>query len=226
MPVQILVIEENQDVFKLLNNRLKSDDYKLLLAENKREVISQLQQKPDFIFLRNSSARLDVFDICSEIRKENPINKIPIVMISEMENEAEELLAFSLGINDFLVKPLTFSKLIARVNLWRKLGKNKIHFDSRETTKSPIKIDEEKLLVFIDEKKVNFSKKEFELLNFFVKNPNIVFNRDALYKNIWGENVYLSSRTIDVHIRSIRKKLGSRKNLLETKRGFGYKLCI
>jgi len=210
----------------LLSMQTMRDKYQIVTSNSFEDAINQLSNKIDIIILNDFSAHNIIFDICIEIRKKFSKDLLPIIIVRETESEIDELYAFSIGCNDYLVKPISKSKLIVRINLWRKLSlKTNSHDQVLIDKKKTIKIDEERIAVFVDDVEISLSKREYELLNFFVKNPNKVFHRSSLIKSIWGESIELSHRTIDVHIQSIRKKLGARSNSLETVRGFGYRFA-
>jgi len=223
---KILIVEENPDIYNLLSLQTMSDKYQILTSDSFEDAINKASKNIDIIILNDFSAHNVIFDICIAIRKKFSKDLLPIIIIRETESEIDELYSFSIGCNDYLVKPVAKSKLIVRINLWKKLSvKTNNDTQALIDKKKTITIDEERIAVFVDGNEINLSKREYEILTFFVKNPNKVFHRSKLIKSIWGESIQLSHRTIDVHIQSIRKKLGARSNSLETVRGFGYRLA-
>ena len=225
MSFKILIVEEKPEIYNLLRLQLISDKYQITTSDNFEDAVNQAYKEPDVIILCEFLLQNIIFDICIEIRKKFHSGTLPIIVIQDTETEADELYAFSIGCNDYLVKPVSAEKLIVRINLWENIFPKSNNLISKLIDKQKIiQIDEEGIAVFVDGIEINLSKREYEILRFFLKNPNKVFHRDKLIKNIWGEKTVLSHRTIDVHIQSIRNKLGSRSNLLETVRGFGYRL--
>jgi len=222
---KILIVEENPDIYNLLSLQTVSDKYQIVTSNNFEDTINKASKNIDIIILNDFSEHNVIFDICIAIRKKFSKDLLPIIIIRETKSDIDELYAFSIGCNDYLVKPVSKSKLIVRINLWKKLFiRTNNHTQALIDKKKAIKIDEERIAVFVDGNEINLSKIEYEILNFFVKNPNKVFHRSKLIKSIWGESIELSHRTIDVHIQSIRKKLGARSDSLKTVRGFGYML--
>ncbi|HED38589.1 MAG TPA: response regulator transcription factor, partial [Ignavibacteria bacterium] len=148
-----------------------------------------------------------------------------VIFLTARGNEAEEIKGLELGADDFIQKPISPKKLIARVksNLRKgeKTGEGKN--ESSKLIIGPVLIDKEQYIVEVNGERKILPKKEFELLYYFASNPGKVLTRDILLKDIWGTDVFVVDRTIDVHIRKIREKLGKFSNLIETVKGVGYK---
>ena len=159
----------------------------------------------------------------SEIKKN--FKNTPIIFLTAKSGEANEIKGLEIGASDYIQKPISPKKLIARVksNL-RKSEIIKSHKNEPIQIKyGPIDIDREKYEIFIDGEKKVFPRKEFEVLYFLVKNAGRVFGREILLKEVWGSDVYVVDRTVDVHVRKIREKLGQHSELIETVKGVGYR---
>src|SRR5690606_5985860 len=150
----------------------------------------------------------------------------PIIFLTAKSGEANEIKGLELGASDYIQKPISPKKLIARVrsNLRKVEMLSLQKSEPMEIKFGPIEINKEKYEVFIDGEKKIFPRKEFEVLYYLINNPGRVFGREILLKEIWGADVYVVDRTVDVHIRKIREKLGVHSDLIETIKGVGYRL--
>jgi two-component system alkaline phosphatase synthesis response regulator PhoP len=151
---------------------------------------------------------------------------VPIIFLTAKSGEIDEIKGLELGASDYIQKPISPNKLIARVksNLRKAESFNLKQSGPIKIKYGPIEINKEKYEVFIDGEKKVFPRKEFEVLYFFVNSPGKVFGREVLLKEVWGANVYVVDRTVDVHIRKIREKLDKHADLIETVKGVGYRL--
>ena len=168
---------------------------------------------------------MDGFEVYEQIKKNKEYRDIPIIFLTAKSGETDEIKGLDLGASDYIQKPISPKKLIARIksNL-RKSAQTEKNFKELKNLKiGTLEIDVEKFEVKVDSKKKFFPRKEFQLLYFLAQNPGKVINRETLLKEIWGNDVYVIDRTIDVHIRKIREKLGKHSELIETIKGVGYR---
>jgi two-component system alkaline phosphatase synthesis response regulator PhoP len=223
---KILLVDDEPDIVEFLKYNLEQQNYEVIVGYNGEEALQKLVQKPDLILLDIMMPKLDGFETCRIIRGKKEFENIPIVFLTARSGEIDEIKGLELGASDFIHKPVSPNKLIARVksNL-RRAEKAVTRLPELIVMKyGPIVIDKEKYEVYIDNEKKVFPKKEFEVLYFLVNNPGKVFGREVLLKEIWGFDVLVVDRTVDVHIRKIREKLGKHDNLIETVKGVGYRL--
>jgi two-component system alkaline phosphatase synthesis response regulator PhoP len=223
---KILLVDDEPDIVEFLKYNLEQQNYEVIVGYNGEEALQKLLEKPDIILLDIMMPKLDGFETCKIIRGKKEFENIPIVFLTARSGEIDEIKGLELGASDFIHKPISPNKLIARVksNL-RKAEKFVPRLPELIVMKyGPIVIDKEKYEVYIDNEKKVFPKKEFEILYFLVNNPGKVFGREVLLKEIWGFDVLVVDRTVDVHIRKIREKLGKHDNLIETVKGVGYRL--
>ena len=167
---------------------------------------------------------LDGYEVCSRIRVTPGFEYTPIIFLTAKSGEINEIKGLELGASDYIQKPISPSKLIARVK--SNLRKTKQEAESSDKTFveiGPLKIDREKFVVKLNGEKKIFPRKEFEVLFYLASNPGRVYSRDSLLKDIWGSDVFVVDRTVDVHIRKIREKLGAYSDLIETVKGVGYR---
>jgi len=168
---------------------------------------------------------MDGFELYQQIKTNKEYQDIPIIFLTAKSGETDEIKGLDLGASDYIQKPISPKKLIARIksNL-RKSEQSEKKSKKFENLKiGALEIDVEKFEVKVDSKKKFFPRKEFQLLYFLAQNPGKVINRETLLKEIWGNDVYVIDRTIDVHIRKIREKLGKHSELIETIKGVGYR---
>lgn len=222
---KILLVDDEKDIVEFLQYNLTQEGFSVFTAYNGKDALKQLSQNPDLIILDIMMPEMNGYDVCKTIRRDPEHEHTPIIFLTAKSGEVDEILGLELGANDYIQKPISPRKLIARVksNLRNveKVAEDK-NIQSMITI-GPLNIDREKYIVSIDGKEMIFPRKEFEVLFFLAKNPGRVYSRDDLLKDVWGSDVYVVDRTVDVHIRKIREKLGRYADLIETIKGVGYK---
>lgn len=223
---KILLVDDEQDIIEFLKYNLEQENFEVIVGHNGEEAISKLSEQPDLIILDIMMPKMDGFETCKLIREKKEFENTPIIFLTAKAGETNEIKGLELGASDYIQKPISPKKLIARVksNLRRAEAFQHKKPEPIIIKFGPIEINKEHYEVFIDNEKKVFPRKEFELLYFLVNNPGKVFGREILLKEIWGSDVYVVDRTVDVHIRKIREKLGSHSELIETVKGVGYRL--
>lgn len=223
---KILLVDDEPDILEFLKYNLEHQGFEVLLAHNGEEAINKLSEKPDLIILDVLMPHMDGFETCKRIKSKKEFENIPVVFLTAKNGEKDEISALGLGASDYIQKPISSNKLIARVklNLRKSITTIPQKIVQEKIVYGPIEIDKEKYEISIDGEKKVFPRKEFELLYYLVKNAGKVFSREALLREIWGFNVYIIERTVDVHIRKIREKLGKNSDMVETIKGVGYRL--
>lgn len=228
MKTKILLADDEKDIVEFLQYNLSQEGFEVITAYNGLEVLKHLSEKPDLIILDIMMPQLNGYDVCKKIRALPEFKLTPIIFLTAKSNEVDEIQGLELGANDYIQKPISPKKLIARVkaNLRRDIKKSDEKTLPAYINIAPLKIDRNKYLVSIDGVEKIFPRKEFELLYYLANNPDRVLDRDTLLKDVWGLDVYVVDRTIDVHIRKIREKLGKHADLIETVKGVGYKFHV
>ena len=222
---KILLVDDEADILEFLKYNLEQDNFEVLVSSNGKDALKKIAQNPDLIVLDIMMPEMDGFELYQQIKANKEYQDIPIIFLTAKSGETDEIKGLDLGASDYIQKPISPKKLIARIksNL-RKSDQTEKKSKKFENLKiGALDIDVEKFEVKVDSKKKFFPRKEFQLLYFLAQNPGKVINRETLLKEIWGNDVYVIDRTIDVHIRKIREKLGKHSELIETIKGVGYR---
>jgi two-component system alkaline phosphatase synthesis response regulator PhoP len=223
MKPKILLVDDEKDIVEFLEYNLNQEGFEVITAYNGNEALQKLPGKPDMVILDIMMPNIDGFEVCKRIRENKAYSELPVIFLTAKGAEADEIKGLELGASDFIKKPISPKKLIARVNSnLRKNFKDEKSFPVKIQT-GPLEIDREKYVVHVDGDETVFPRKEFELLYFLANNPGKVFSRDNLLRTVWGADVYVVDRTVDVHIRKIREKLNKFSDLIETIKGVGYR---
>lgn len=223
--IKILLVDDEKDLIEFLQYNLEREGFQVITANNGDEAVTQLKYKPDLIVLDVLMPKMDGFETCYKIRSLDEFKNTPIIFLTAKSSEIDEIHGLNLGADDFIQKPISPKKLIARVqsNLRKLETSNEINSSSQEIVVGPLCINREKYVVKLENKEIVFPKKEFEILAFLASNPGKVLNRDKILSDVWGSDIYVVERTVDVHIRKIREKLGEHYELIETIKGVGYR---
>ncbi|KAF0142570.1 MAG: DNA-binding response regulator [Stygiobacter sp.] len=225
MSAKILIVDDERDILELLKYNLTRNGYSVFTAENGKVALEKLSLNPDLIILDVMMPIMDGFEVCSKIKSFEKYKNTPIIFLTAKTSEADEIKGLSLGANDFIQKPIAINKIIARVkaNLRTYHERNESLLRSGELSVGPIEISREKYSVLVDKKPIELARKEFEILFLLASNPGKVFNREKILNEVWGNEVFVVERTVDVHLLNIRKKLEKYAYLIETIKGVGYR---
>lgn len=225
MKMKILLVDDEKDIVEFLQYNLLQEGFDVITAFNGIEALKKLSENPDLVILDIMMPQLNGYDVCKKIRSLPEYRQTPVIFLTAKSSEVDEIRGLEIGANDFIQKPISPKKLVARVkaNLRRDVKKSEEKVIPTYLTVGPLIIDRNKYIVSIDGREKIFPRKEFELLFYLANNPGKVCDRDTLLKDVWGLDVYVVDRTIDVHIRKIREKLGKHSDLIETVKGIGYK---
>jgi two-component system alkaline phosphatase synthesis response regulator PhoP len=217
---KILLIDDEPDILDLLRYNLEIEGYEIQTASNGRLGIEQaISFMPELIILDIMMPEMDGIETCRQIRSIPSLKDVYIVFLTARSEEYSEIIAFESGANDFIIKPVKPRALKSRISAYFR----------RETTAEKenilsykdLQIDRSSYTAMKNGQKIILPKKEFELLYFLMQNPKIVYTREEMLRNVWGSDVYVVERTVDVHIRKLREKLG--EEYITTIKGIGYK---
>ncbi len=225
---KILVVEDEPDIRKLINYNLTQDHYRVVEAESGDQALKLIQRdKPSLVILDLMMPGMSGLEVCRTLRGQVDTAKLPILMLTAKAGEADRVLGLELGADDYLAKPFSPRELVARV---RAILRRVNGAGQTETLpayqKGGLKIDFATYEVVVRGKAIKLTLKEFELLKFLVQNPSRVLNRDQLLDRVWGGETFVTPRTVDVHIRRLRKAIekdDSNPKWILTLRGVGYK---
>ena len=225
---KILVVEDEPDIRKLVHYNLAQERFKVIEAEDGEKALKSVQrEKPHLIVLDLMLPGLSGLELCRNLRERPETSQIPILMLTAKAGEADRIVGLEMGADDYLTKPFSPRELVARVKAI--LRRSEMHGAAAGTEvyeKGPLKINFSTYETIVRGKAARLTLKEFELLGFLVHNPNRVLSRDQLLDRVWGGEVFVDPRTVDVHIRRLRKaieKNDRKPDWILTVRGVGYK---
>jgi two-component system alkaline phosphatase synthesis response regulator PhoP len=221
MRKKILLADDEPDIVEFLQYNLVKEGFDVITAFDGDDALKKISEKPDLIILDILMPKMDGFEVCRRIRSLKRFENTPIIFLTAKSGEADEIQGLETGASDYIQKPVSTKKLIARVK--SNLRKTEEKSLPSKITIDSLVIDRERYIVLIDGSETLFPRKEFELLYYLANTPGRVFGRDILLKDIWGSDVFVVDRTVDVHIRKIREKLGKYSGLIETVKGVGYR---
>ena len=225
---KILVVEDEPDIRKLVHYNLAQERFKVIEAEDGEKALKLVQrEKPHLIVLDLMLPGLSGLELCRNLRERIETSQIPILMLTAKAGEADRIVGLEMGADDYLTKPFSPRELVARVKaILRRTEMQSSYPVSEVYEKGPLKINFSTYETIVRGKAVRLTLKEFELLGFLVQNPNRVLSRDQLLDRVWGGEVFVDPRTVDVHIRRLRKaieKNDRKPDWILTVRGVGYK---
>lgn len=213
----ILIVDDELLIRNVIKEYLLNEGYKVLEAKDGFDALRVISDnKVDLIVLDIMMPKMDGFTCLSEIRK---TKNIPVIMLSARKEETDKLNSFDLGVDDYVTKPFSPKELVARVKAHLKRTTS----NNENYTYKNLIVDYKGRKVTINGKEVNLTPKEYELLTYFIKNKGIALSREQLLNNVWDYNYYGDDRTVDTHIKMLRKSLGDYRNLIKTIREVGYK---
>ena len=228
MSEKVLIIDDEMHIVELLRFNLETSGYKTIYSYDGFDgFIKAKEEKPDLILLDWMLPNISGIEVLKKIRQDADLKKIPVIMLTAKNMEDDKVEGLEIGADDYITKPFSIKEVLARItSVMRRYGMNTGR-ESEELTAGNLKLNLTKHEVKINDKKVDLTLKEFELLKLLLKNRGKVLSRNFLLDEIWGYEYYGETRTVDVHIRYLRKKLeeaGADEKYIETIRGVGYKI--
>lgn len=222
--IKILVVDDEPDILEFIEYNLKREGYQVFLGSNGQEAIEKAKQvKPDLILLDVMMPIVDGIEACKSLRELPEFKTTFIVFLTARSEEYSEIAGFNAGADDYIAKPIKPRVLLSRINaILRRKDKDKK--EELRLVVGDLIIDRESFMVYRGDQKIQLAKKEFELLFLLATKPGKVFTRENILEKIWGDDVLVIDRTIDVHIRKVREKLGDQ--YISTVKGVGYKFEI
>jgi len=223
--ITILCVDDEPDILEILKYNLSSEGYNVLTANDGLSAISKAKEIiPNLIIIDIMMPNMDGIEACEKLRADQKFNDTIIMFLTARGEDYSHVAAYEAGADDYVTKPVKPKVLVSKVKgLLRRLKKVS-EIDLNEIEFKDIKIDREKYKVYISDKTLNLPRKEFELLYLLASKPDKVFKRDKIMEMVWGGEVIVGDRTIDVHIRKLREKIGDK--YFKTVKGVGYKFVI
>lgn len=223
---KVLIVDDEEHIVELLQFNLINAGYKVITANNGLDALKKVKEhKPDLLLLDLMLPGMDGLDVCKEIKRNKETSKTSIIMLTAKSEELDKILGLELGADDYITKPFSIRELLARVKaVLRRSNSDEISEEIYELGR--LKIDFERHEVLINNEKVELTLKEFELLEILIKNKGKILRRETLLDKVWGYEYIGETRTVDVHIRYLRKKIeddDKNPKFIETIRGVGYR---
>lgn len=219
---KILIVDDEPDILELIEYNLKKEGYQVYLAGNGQEGITIAKKvHPDLIILDIMMPKMDGIEACRLMRAIPEFKNTFMVFLTARSEEYSEIAGFNVGADDYIAKPIKPRALVSRINAILRRNSSTDEVSDNKVEIGDLVIDREAYLVYQNGQKVVLAKKEFELLYLLASKPGKVYTRESILKNIWEDSVVVTNRTIDVHIRKLREKLG--ETYVATVKGVGYK---
>lgn len=222
---KILIVDDEPDILELIEYNLKKEGYQVFLARNGQEAVTEAKRSlPDLIVLDIMMPKMDGIEACRIMRTMPEFKNTFMVFLTARSEEYSEIAGFNVGADDYIAKPIKPRALVSRINAILRRNAPAEDFTDNKLEIGDLVIDREAYLVYKNGEKVVLAKKEFELLYLLASKPGKVYTREVILKNIWEDSVVVTNRTIDVHVRKLREKLGD--DCVSTVKGVGYKFEV
>ena len=225
MNAKVFLVEDEQSIITLVEYNLKKEGYKVSVSSNGEEALHEIkEQEPDLVLLDWMLPDLSGIDLCRSLKKDKKLQDLPIIMLTAKGQEEDKVAALNAGADDYITKPFGYAELVARINALLRRSKPRVVGD--KVVYEDLVIDRIQRKVFRNKTQIDLGPTEYRMLDFFIKNPKRVYSRDQLLTNVWPDNINVENRTVDVHIRRLRKaiNLDGTKELIRTVRSAGYSL--
>lgn len=221
---KILLVDDEADVLEIVGYNLAQEGYQIVLASNGKEAILKAKKElPDLIIMDVMMPEMDGMEACEMIRKMPELNNVIIAFLTARNEDYSQIAGFEAGADDYIAKPIKPKLLVSKVKaLLRRLKEKEKNIETLAV--GGIEINREEYKIIKDKIVIDLPRKEFELLYLLASKPGKVFNRDEILDKVWGNEVVVGGRTIDVHIRKLREKIG--EDFFKTIKGVGYKFEI
>ena len=221
--LKILIVDDEPDILEFLSYNLNKEGYQVFVCDNGKEAIKMAKTiLPHLILLDVMMPELDGIETCRHIREDDLLKNTLVAFLTARNEDYSQIAGFDAGADDYINKPIKPRVLLSRIAaILRRYSDNK---PNENTTIGGLVIDREKFIILKDGEPFNLPKKEFELMALLMSKPGKVFLRDEILEKVWGGDVVVGDRTIDVHIRKLREKLG--ENYIKTIKGVGYKFDL
>jgi two-component system alkaline phosphatase synthesis response regulator PhoP len=223
---RILLVDDEKDILEFLGYNLKSEGFKIFTATNGREAVQVAREvRPHLVLMDVMMPEMDGIAACEEIRSDKDLDRTLVAFLTARGEDYSQIAGFEAGGDDYIAKPIKPKVLVSRIKALLKRGSaaTDAHSDGTDgkVVSGDLVIDKERYVIIKKGEDISLPRKEFELLSLLISKPEKVFSRDEIFDRVWGENIIVGDRTIDVHIRKLREKLGDK--YIKTVKGIGYK---
>lgn len=223
MAQKILIIEDEIDIRELLTYNLELEGFEVVGAANGEEALRALRNEPvQLVVLDLMLPDVSGLEICRYIRRDSNLSRLPVIMLTAKGEEVDRIVGFELGADDYVTKPFNIREMILRVRAVLARSKT-TPVGNKALRRGPLAIDPEQHEATVDGRQLSLTATEFRLLHHLAAHPGHARNRDELLDIIWGEDKFVTPRTVDTYIRRLREKLGSEGEMIQTLRGVGYR---
>jgi two-component system phosphate regulon response regulator PhoB len=222
---RIAIVEDEAELASLIEYNLTRHGYATQVLPGSKGTLKALEQaRPDLILLDVMLPDTDGFELCRQIRHSGALGRVPVIFLTARSDEVDRVLGLEIGGDDYMTKPFSPRELIARVKAHLRRGE--MDTEPALISIGPFRLDRTARRVFLRERELELTSTEFNLLEFFLAHPGRAYNREQLLESVWGEQRYVTPRTVDVHIRRLREQIEEQPDeprYLTTVRGFGYR---
>ncbi|MDR0659747.1 MAG: response regulator transcription factor [Prevotellaceae bacterium] len=221
MSHKLLLVDDEADTLEFLSYNLNKEGFEVFTAQNGKAAIDlALKEKPHLILLDVMMPEMDGMETCEKLRNYNELNNTIIAFLTARGEDYSQIAGFEVGADDYITKPIKPKVLVSRVKALLKRVSMGTTIEKDCASSNSLVIDKERFMVIRNGEEIMLRRKEFELLMLLYSNPQKVFTREEIFSAVWGDDIVVGERTIDVHIRKLREKIGD--NYIRTHKGFGY----
>ncbi len=222
--IHVLIVDDEPDILEFIRYNLQKEGYSVSSAGSGSEALAKARERlPDLILLDIMMPEMDGIEVCSELRADPRFNNTVIAFLTARNEDFTQIAGFDVGADDYINKPIKPRLLLSRIKALLRRKLESVREDNIRHV-GDLGIDQEKYLIYRNGEVINLARKEFELINLLASRPGKVFNRQEIFHKVWGYDVIVGDRTIDVHIRKLREKIGLKS--IRTIKGIGYKLDL
>lgn len=222
---KVLLVDDDPDILDIVGFNLKKEGFIVESAETGKEALKIVTKfQPDVMILDVMMPEMDGMELCEELRRMGQFEDTPIAFLTARNEDYSQIAGFEAGADDYIAKPIKPKVLVTRIKALIRRTSYSPNVQAPAHPNVGIRLDRESFLVYRNEEKINLPKKEFELLELLLSKPGKVFNREVILNLVWGTDVVVGDRTIDVHIRKLREKIGN--DFIKTIKGVGYKIDL
>ncbi len=223
----VLVVDDENDIVQLIRYNLEREGFRVESARDGNEALKKAGEvKPDLILLDIMLPGKDGYEVIKSLNQAERTASIPVIFLTAKSAEFDEVLGLELGADDYIVKPISPRKLVSRIRAVLRRYEGVKSEEGKSIDFGILVIDRDSYMVKVGGEQVFFPRKEFEILFYLASHEGKVISRETLLSRVWGADVYVGDRTVDVHIRKIREKLGKHSEMIETIKGVGYKFKV